>query len=67
MFGDLYLGNNNILNVDNLADHKVDDAYEDIVRDLRSVANKEYLNEKFLKRDKNDSYFDLRQKDSKKL
>ena len=29
---------------------------------MRSAVNKEYLNEKFLKRDRNDNYFDLRQK-----
>ena len=29
---------------------------------MKSVVNKEYLNEKFLKKDKNNNYFDLRQK-----
>lgn len=29
---------------------------------MQNAVNKEYLNEKFLKRDKNDNYFDLRQK-----
>ena len=62
MFDDLDMGRNHILSLENLNDHKVDDAYENIVRDLRSVVNKEYLNEQFLKRDKNDNYFDLRQK-----
>ena len=62
MTGNLDIGRNHILSLENLDDHKVDDGYEDIVRDLRSAVNKEYLNEKFLKRDKNDNYFDLRQK-----
>ena len=62
MFGDLDMGRNHILSLENLDDYKVDDAYEVRVRDLRSAVNKEYLNEKFLKKDKNDNYFDLRQK-----
>ena len=62
MFGDLDMGRNHILSLENLNDHKVDDAYEVRVRDLRSAVNKEYLNEQFLKRDKNDNYFDLREK-----
>ena len=62
MTGDLDIGGNNILSVENLDDYKVDDPYEVRVRDLRSAVNKEYLNEKFLKRDKNNNYFDLRQK-----
>ena len=55
------MGTNHILSVENLNDHKVDDAYDDIVRDLRSAVNKEYLNEKFLKVDKDGNYFDLKQ------
>ena len=47
--------------IENLNDHKVDDAYDDIVRDLKSVVNKEYLNENFLKKDKDGDYFDLKQ------
>ena len=62
MTGDLDMDRNHIPSLKNLDDHKVDDAYEDTVRDLRSAVNKEYLNEKFLKRDKNNNYFDLRQK-----
>ena len=54
MTGNLDMDTNHILSVENLNDHKVDDAYEDILRDLRSAVNKEYLNEKFLKMDKND-------------
>ena len=62
MTGDLDMDRKHIISLENLDDHKVDDAYENIVRDLRSAVNKEYLNEKFLKRDKNNNYFDLRQK-----
>ena len=48
MTGDLDMGGKHILSVENLTDYKVDDAYEDRVRDLKSVVNKEYLNENFL-------------------
>ena len=61
MTSDLDMDNNYILSVKNLNDYKVDDAYEVRVRDLKSVVNKEYLNEKFLKVDKNGNYFDLKQ------
>ena len=61
MTSDLDMDNNHILSVKNLNDYKVDDAYEVRVRDLGSVVNKEYLNEKFLKVDKNGNYFDLKQ------
>ena len=49
MTGDLDMDGHNILSVKNLTDHKVDDAYSDIVKDLKSVVNKEYLNQNFLK------------------
>ena len=49
-----------ILSVKNLTDHKVDDAYSDIVKDLKSVVNKEYLNQNFLKIKGN--YYDLNQR-----
>ena len=62
MTGDLDIGGNNILKVENLTDYKDDDPYDYRVKDVKSVVNKEYLNEKFLKRDKNNNYFDLRQK-----
>ena len=61
MTSDLDMDNNYILSVKNLNDYKVDDAYEVRVRDLKYVVNKEYLNEKFLKVDKNGNYFDLKQ------
>ena len=61
MTSDLDMDKNHILSVKNLNDYKVDDAYEVRVRDLGSVVNKEYLNEKFLKVDKNGNYFDLKQ------
>ena len=49
-----------ILSVKNLTDHKADDAYGDIVKDLKSVVNKEYLNQNFLKIKGND--YDLNQR-----
>ena len=63
MTGDLDMDGHNILFVKNLNDHKDDDDYNDIVKDLKSVVNKEYLNEKFLKKvDKNGGeYYDLKQ------
>ena len=60
MTGDLDIDEHYILSVKNLTDHKVDDAYSDIVKDLKSVVNKEYLNQNFLKIKGN--YFDLNQK-----
>ena len=60
MTGDLDINENHILSVKNLTDHKVDDAYSDIVKDLKSVVNKEYLNQNFLKIKGND--YDLNQK-----
>ena len=61
MTGDLHMNNNKILSLETQTDHKVDDAYVDIVRDLKSAVNKEYLNTKFLKKDKDDNNFDLKQ------
>ena len=58
---DLDLDENHILYVKNLNDYKVDDAYEVRIKDLGSVVNKEYLNEKFLKVDRDGNYFDLKQ------
>ena len=60
MTGDLDMDGHNILSIKNLTDHKVDDAYEDIVKDLKSVVNKEYLNQNFLKIKGND--YDLNQR-----
>ena len=61
MTGDLDMGTNNILNIENLTDYKVDDPIDYRIKDLKSAVNKEYLNTKFLKMDKNDNYFNLRQ------
>ena len=60
MTGDLDIDEHHILSVKNLTDHKVDDAYSDIVKDLKSVVNKEYLNQNFLKIKGND--YDLNQR-----
>ena len=65
MTGNLDMDGHNILSVKNLTDHKVDDAYSDIVKDLKSVVNKEYLNQNFLKIKGND--YDLNQRVIKKL
>ena len=63
MFGDLDIGGNNILKVENLTDYKRTDPYSYRVKDVKSVVNKEYLNEKFIKKvDKGGrEYYDLKQ------
>ena len=66
MLGDLTMNSKHILKVESLNDHKVDDAYEVIVKDLKSVVNKEYLNNKFLKKDVTNDY-QSQTKDNKKL
>ena len=62
MFGDLDIGGNNILKVENLRDYKDTDPYDYRVKDVKSVVNKEYLNEKFIKKVDKDGkeYYDLR-------
>ena len=67
MTGDLDMGSKNILNLENLTDYKVDDPINYRIKDLKSAVNKEYLNDKFLKKDKNNNYFDLKQNIIKKL
>ena len=64
MFGDLDMDGNHILFVETLVDYKDDDPYEYRVKDLKSVPNKEHLNENFLKKVNKDGreYFDLKQK-----
>ena len=63
MFGDLDMDGNHILSVENLDDYKDTDSYEYRVKDLKSVVNKEYLNENFLKKVDKDGieYYDLKQ------
>ena len=63
MTGDLDIGGNNILKVENLTDYKDKDPYSYRVKDVKSVVNKEYLNEKFIKKvDKGGrEYYDLKQ------
>ena len=63
MFGDLDMDGNHILSVENLVDYKDVDPYEYRVKDLKSVVNKEYLNENFLKKVDKDGieYYDLKQ------
>ena len=57
------MDDNHILSVENLVDYKDVDPYEYRVKDLKSVVNKEYLNENFLKKVDKDGfdYFDLKQ------
>ena len=64
MFGDLDIGGNNILPVENLVDYKDTDPYDYRVKDVKSVANKEYLNENFMKKVDKDGreYYDLKGK-----
>ena len=63
MFGDLDMDGNHILSVENLVDYKDTDSYEYRVKDVKSVVNKEYLNENFLKKVDKDGreYYDLKQ------
>ena len=63
MIGDFDNGGNNILNVENLVDYKDTDPYDYRVKDVKSVVNKEYLNEKFMKKVDKDGreYYDLKQ------
>ena len=69
IFGDLDMDGNHILSVENLVDYKDVDPYEYRVKDLKSVVNKEYLNENFLKKVDKDGreYYDLKQIVIKKL
>ena len=62
MTGDLDIGGNNILSVENLVDYKDTDPYKYRVKDVKSVVNKEYLNEKFIKKVDKDGkeYYDLK-------
>ena len=62
MTGDLDIGGNNILKVENLTDYKDTDPYSYRVKDVKSVVNKEYLNEKFMKKVNKDGkeYYDLK-------
>ena len=63
MTGDLDIDGNHILKVENLVDYKDTDPYDYRVKDVKSVVNKEYLNEKFMKKVDKDGreYYDLKQ------
>ena len=65
MFGDLDMDGNHILSVESLVDYEIHAPldYDYRVKDLKSVVNKEYLNEKFLKKVDKDGreYYDLKQ------
>ena len=62
MTGDFDNGGNNILKVENLVDYKDTDPYDYRVKDVKSVVNKEYLNENFMKKVDKDGkeYYDLK-------
>ena len=62
MTGDFDNGGNNILKVENLTDYKDTDPYDYRVKDVKSVVNKEYLNEKVIKKVDKDGieYYDLK-------
>ena len=62
MTGDFDNGGNNILNVENLTDYKDTDPYDYRVKDVKSVVNKEYINEKLIKKVNKDGkeYYDLK-------
>ena len=65
MLGDLDMDGNHILSVENLVDYEIHAPldYNYRVKDLKSVVNKEYLNENFLKKVDKDGieYYDLKQ------
>ena len=71
MLGDLDMDGNHILSVENLVDYEIHAPldYDYRVKDLKSVVNKEYLNENFLKKVDKDGreYYDLKQIVIKKL
>ena len=62
MTGDFDAGGKNILRVENLTDYKDTDPYDYRVKDVKSVVNKEYLNENFMKKVDKDGreYYDLK-------
>ena len=62
MKGNLDIDGNNILRVENLTDYKDTDPYDYRVKDVKSVVNKEYLNENFMKKVDKDGkeYYDTK-------
>ena len=50
MSGNLDMGTNHILSVENLTDYKVDDSLDYRVKDIKSVVNKGYLNINFIQK-----------------
>ena len=59
--GNYHMDNKKIYNLDSQDDFEIGVDYDTMVKDLKSADNKEYLNDKFLKKDKGGNYFDLRQ------
>ena len=60
--GNYDLDNKLIRNLECPPDVKDDDSFENIQKDMKSAVNKEYIDSKFLKKDKDGNYFDLKQK-----
>ena len=62
MGSDLDIDGNHILKVENLVDYKDTDPYDYRVKDVKSVVNKEYLNENFMKKVDKDGreYYELK-------
>ena len=58
--GNYDLQNKKVFNLYSPDDYKVDDDYNTRIRDLKSTVNKEYFNNKFLKKDRDGNYFDLK-------
>ena len=59
--GNYDLENKLIRNLECPPDVNDDDSYENITKDKKSAVNKEYIHSKFLKKDKDGNYFDLKQ------
>ena len=58
--GDFNIDDKILFNMGTQADVAEDSDYNSILKDAKSGVNKEYLNSKFLKKDKNNVYYDLR-------
>lgn len=56
-----HMDNKKSFNLDTQDDFKIGVDYDTMVKDLKSAVNKEYLEDKFLEKDKDGNYLDLRQ------
>ena len=57
---DIDMTSHKIFGLENNPDHKFDDEYSIIIKDVNSVVNKEYINTKCLKISADETYFDLK-------